>query len=370
MNENVIVCDRCGCEITTDDYIEFDSDILCSECASENTTLCSHCGERIWEEDNAGSDSVPLCSDCYDDYYTTCEDCGRIIHRDCACYVDDYDDSPYCESCFENHNSGAIHDYSYKPEPIFYGDGYRFFGVELEIDYGGKDSDNAEEILAEGNRNENRIYIKSDGSLDEGLEIVTHPMTLDYHRLEMPWDDVTEMARKLGYRSHKTATCGLHVHVNRTTFGETREAQDDCISRVLYFVEHHWEELLKFSRRTQSQMDRWAARYGYKNTPKEVMEHAKKGHAGRYTCVNITNWNTIEFRMFRGTLKLNTILATLELVDLICKLAIEMDDDEISKLSWTDFVELVDNVERPELVTYLKERRLYVNEPVDVKEDD
>ena len=192
------------------------------------------------------------------------------------------------------------------------------------------------------------------------MEIVTHPMSLDYHMNEMPWSEISEIALDMRYRSHNTGTCGLHVHVNRTTFGEEREMQDECISRILYFVEHHWEELLKFSRRTESQMNRWAARYGYKNSPKEVMENAKKHSIGRYACVNITNYHTIEFRMFKGTLKVNTILATLQLVDMICDMAVNMSDTEISKL-----IQIPTN-KYPELIMYLKERRLYVNEPVEM----
>ena len=369
MSEQKIFCEICGCEITDGSYAVFDGEVLCESCLDENTVICSHCDTRIWNDDNAGTDGTPLCQDCYDDYYTTCEDCGRLIHRDNAFYLDDEDDYAYCESCYHNH-SGCIHEYSFKPEPIFYGNGSRFFGVELEIDEAGKDNDNAEFILSKGNRLAEHIYIKSDGSLDDGMEIVTHPMTLEYHKTGMPWCSITDEARQLGYRSHKTSTCGLHIHVNRTAFGETREEQDERISRVLYFVEHHWEELLKFSRRTESQMNRWAARYGYKNSPKEIMESAKKGFAGRYTCVNITNWNTVEFRMFRGTLKVNTIIATLELVDHICTLANILDDNEITALSWTDFVTDLDEQKDKELITYLKERRLYVNEPVRVGEDD
>ncbi len=169
--------------------------------------------------------------------------------------------------------------------------------MELEIDGAGKDGYNAEKILDAANNGDERIYIKTDGSLDDGMEIVTHPMSLDYHMNEMPWSEISEIALDMRYRSHNTGTCGLHVHVNRTTFGEERETQDECISRILYFVEHHWEELLKFSRRTESQMNRWAARYGYKNSPKEVMENVKKHSIGRYACVNITNYHTIEFRI-------------------------------------------------------------------------
>ena len=49
----------------------------------------------------------------------------------------------------------------------------------------------------------------------------------------------------------------------------------------------------------------------------------KKGyHSGRYTCVNLENPATIEFRMFRGTLKYNTLIATLQLVNRICDVAL------------------------------------------------
>ena len=62
----------------------------------------------------------------------------------------------------------------------------------------------------------------------------------------------------------------------------------------------------------------------------EILDHAKKGyHGGRYTCVNLTNRDTIEFRMFRGTLKYNTLIATLQLVDRICDVAIYLSDDEL-----------------------------------------
>jgi hypothetical protein len=52
--------------------------------------------------------------------------------------------------------------------------------VELEIDIGGRDENNAQSILEVGNTADECIYIKSDGSLNDGMEIVTHPMSLEY----------------------------------------------------------------------------------------------------------------------------------------------------------------------------------------------
>ena len=65
---------------------------------------------------------------------------------------------------------------------------------------------------------------------------------------------------------------------------------------------------------------------------------------------------------------MNTFMATLELVDEICKNAVCLDDKEIHKQSWSDFVMQL-NPKNLELISYLKEKRLYVNEPVDVEEE-
>ena len=101
----------------------------------------------------------------------------------------------------------------------------------------------------------------------------------------------------------------------------------------------------------------------YKDQPKEILDHAKSGrHAGRYTAVNLTNADTVEFRMFRGTLKRNTLIATLELLDCIIDAAIYLTDDNLKAMSWSSFVI---GCTQPELMQYLKERRLYVNEPVE-----
>jgi len=363
MNEETFVCSVCGCVLPREDLNEFDGQLLCEDCLEEQTLICTCCGGRIWTTDNSGEADYPLCGNCFDRYYTRCESCGCIIHFDDAHYHD-CGDAPYCSSCFDDNDTfSVIHDYNYKPDPIFYGEGNRFFGVELEIDCAGEDSYNAQQILDIANRITENIYCKHDGSLDDGFEIVTHPMTLQYQQNSMPWLKISEKAIRMGYTSHQAETCGLHVHVNRDAFGETEVEQDAVIARILYFFEKHWEELLKFSRRTETQLKRWAARYGYKEHPKEILDHAKKGYSGgRYTCVNITNYNTIEFRIFRGTLKYNTIIATMQMINNICDVAISFFDEDIKGLSWTSFVDMIDREKYPELITYLKERRLYINE--------
>ena len=76
------------------------------------------------------------------------------------------------------------------------------------------------------------IYCKHDGSLEEGFEVVTHPMTLDYHQNEIPWKVVLTRLKSMNYLSHQANTYGLHIHVNRTSLGETYNDQEETIARI------------------------------------------------------------------------------------------------------------------------------------------
>lgn len=241
MKEEKLICAECGTELTPDSAIEFNGEYYCEECLDELTVLCDCCNARVLREDAQIDSNYTLCPDCYYEHYSCCEDCGAIIANEDCYYIDEYDDYPYCYSCFQrNQRDKGIHDYSYKPEPIFHGNGNRYFGVELEVDYGGHCDDNAREILDIANdEHEENLYIKHDGSIDDGFEMVTHPMTLDYHKNIMPWQNIMKRLIQMGYTSHKTTTCGLHCHINRSAFGETYEEQEEVIARILYFVEHH-----------------------------------------------------------------------------------------------------------------------------------
>lgn len=357
--EEARICDYCGRTLEKDEGTFVNDELLCDECVEDHCTTCDHCGETIWTVNCVTDSEHFLCQDCYDEHYHRCESCDHIVSENDCCW---HNDLPYCCSCYEDmEDNDEIEEYSYKPTPIFYGNGKRYFGVELEVDDGGKDGENAQRIKDMANILEENIYIKSDGSLEDGFEIVSHPMTLNYHMEKMDWESVLHEAIILGYRSHQTSTCGLHVHVNRNAFGDNQKEQEEVISKILFFVEKHWNELFTFSRRSSCNMSRWSTRFGFEKTGKQILEKAKHGGNGRYVAVNLNNYHTIEFRLFRGTLKYNTFIATLQMVNRICDVALSMSEEEIDDLSWSEFVS---SVTESELVQYLKERRLYVNEVV------
>lgn len=383
-----LYCDCCGRLIDNDNYIEFDDKILCEDCECDETCICDDCGERIWCDDSIwldGYDKVIcqscrnydyvrcdecgeivhcddarrtahddyICEDCYDEYYNYCECCEEIYHND-ELYYDDNGNCYYCEECYEHRKNKAIHDYYYKPEPIFYNCGVEdnfYMGVELEIDGGGEYDENAEILLNVANYDAEHIYIKHDGSIDRGFEIVSHPATLEYHTHNIQWQKLMVKALELKYRSHDTSTCGLHIHISRLAFGDTYEEQENNIAKIIYFVEQNWNNVLLFTRRTEENLNHWASRYGIEPTIEDTYEKAK-GNYNRYKCINLQNSNTIEFRMFRGTLKYSTFIATLQFVEILCHFVINT-----GCYDWNTFVGSIP-LEYKELIEYLKSKNL------------
>mgnify|MGYP007076420636 CR=1 FL=1 len=58
--------------------------------------------------------------------------------------------------------------------------------------------------------------------------------------------------------------------------------------------------------------------------------------------------------------------ATLQMVNHICDAAISLSEEGIDAMSWSEFVS---SIREPELIQYLKERRLYVNEMIAESEE-
>lgn len=361
--ETKITCSECGSMVEEQEAVYVHDIVLCPECAERTTVTCRSCGDRIWMHDATDGN---LCAYCYENYYLICNGCGDVIHSDDAYYSEDDEDCrdyPYCESCYHKYAEKMIHDYYYKPEPNFFGEDRLYMGVELEIDEGGENEDSAGEIYYIANRTADHMYMKHDGSLDNGFELVSHPMTLNYHKGKMPWRDILRKAINLDYRSHQAETCGLHIHVNKNTFGNTQAEQEDVIARLVFFYEKFWAEILRFSRRTESQANHWASRYGGAvSTCKDSLDTAKKAGLGRYTAVNLMNHMTVEFRIFRGTLRYETFIATLEFTHYLCSEAMMLNDEQFQAMSWDDFVRGIKENDYSELIEYLKRRRLYINE--------
>ena len=315
--------------------------------------------DSFWHSD----DWTGVCDSCFEDDYVCCDNCGALIRSDDANYDED-NDAYYCDSCWDymDHGGRSLHDYGYKPRGVFHPD-YKenglYYGIELEIDKGDSVRKCCQDLY-EISDDEDLFYLKHDGSLSDGIEIVTHPCSLDYQLNEMPWDDIAKISLDNGFKSHDANTCGLHVHISRAGLGENRDLQDLHIAKMILWVDRYWDELVNFSRRNYNQLERWAKKpdakiYSYDNQNTAVSKAKRSGERDRYKAVNLTNEHTVEFRLFRGSLKPQTIKATIEFLSNLIGYTADHSLEDVQDAKWTDVTRYK---EYPELMAYLAERNL------------
>lgn len=353
-----VECEECGDILHEDSVRELDDDtVLCDECHTDYSAACDHCGDNVHERNTYTDGHFTVCSGCYDAYYYSCSSCGDILHMDHANIIEG---EAYCDSC----NPCEILSHDEKLSPVFYGEGKLRLGVELEIDgdyHCGPSYEAAQRIKETAEE----VYCKYDGSLNEGFEIVTHPATLDYHMNMLSWEDITRIAREYGYRSHDAGTCGLHVHMSRDAFGTSLDEQEKNIVKLIYIIERHWRQVKKFTRRTDEELNRWARSYlseserEYFENIKEHTMYARGKGLGKYVAVNLSHTHTIELRLFRGTLKLTTLYATLQFCEALHHVVMNYDIESIRMMTWKGLVHrMLVHTKYPELKGYLKERNL------------
>lgn len=352
-----IHCDDCNDLVHNNDIVlvDYNNRFVCEDCLDRYYTRCDDCGSIVHNEDSVSTSSLTLCNDCYDDHYFTCPGCNEIYHIDEREYLND---NYYCPDCADNHR-GCILSYSSKPTPIFFGGANAGYGLELEIDEGSCREEAARAIERAGR---GHIYIKEDGSLSyRGMEIVTHPATLSYHVNNFPWSDICDAALSYGYRSHDTDTCGLHIHASRSLFGNTPLEQDLTIAKIILLIDRWYDtHILQFSRRDYRKIRDWASKPNADIRPEdddfEAVHKSKKSADSRYKAVNLCNRNTVEFRFFRGTLKRDTIIASIQWTDTIIRYCRDTQLRDLFDANWDT---IFGNTEHLELTNYLKQRNLY-----------
>jgi len=346
--DNYVSCDNCDeyCHIDEMTITAFDN--LCPSCAE--LPYCVECDARIPEyEETSLPDGSAVCPSCYSEYYGGCTECGDVYLVDSLTWRGD---GFVCSDCREDVED-EIRSYTYKPTPIFHGNSSRselHLGIELEVD--SDDYINSADAIYGLNKEfDGSAYYKSDGSLDHGFEIVTHPMTPRY-AMDLDWGTICETLINEGFRSHDKKTCGIHIHVNKEYFGASEVHQDLGIMKVLHFYERFWDSIVVFSRRTEYQIERWANRYGILD-PDDLLSTAKG--SGRYHAINLQNRYTIEHRIFRGSLKSTTVLATIQFVAEVSRICKESSIEEVQLMTWGGFCNKL-NSRYTELTNYLSAR--------------
>jgi len=198
-------------------------------------------------------------------------------------------------------------------------------------------------------------YLKEDGSVSNGFELVTHPHTLEAYQARPEMWGALELLRNNGWRSWSSdSSCGLHIHINNASFTTVGHAM-----RFLRFVYTNKEPLVRFAGRdshyAKFNYDSFVQRqihtgYGLDGNPiyetATVADLVKKKQVNddRYLAVNAQNLNTYELRFFRGSMKPTTVLACLEFVFALHEYTDKMTSNDVlvhRALGWRAFLAFV-----------------------------
>jgi len=273
--------------------------------------VCEDCG--VIEIDSnfhsAYDGDRAVCDSCFEEYYYH-DNTGQYVHQDDENYQDDDDNSVIGEYHSSSENLGKIPSLFDKRKAQI------FLGLELEIEVNEEisRSEKAQTILNaigtyRDDKNNGFTYClaEDDGSLNYGFELVTGYTGLDVHEKQLAY--FKKPIR--GLRSHDTSTCGLHIHIDKRNM-----SLNHATKMILFMNDSGNQKLIKtIARRTSSRFAKIAnkkADYQWLKSAKRSGDPLRTLNDDRYESLNFQNDNTIEFRLFKGTLKFESIMSCLE----------------------------------------------------------
>lgn len=255
----------------------------------------------------------------------------------------------YFRSFVSSRSKTYIHQFNYVPKYIKHfmpgesEDTTLLLGAEIEV--GGNNnisSDNDKnstvkkciQIMNESDSDEeNLIYSTHDSTVQ--IEFDTMPCSLEFHKNKMNYREMFEYLDKEGYKGHDCETAGLHIHANRSYLGKSRILQELVISKILYILEKFNDEICVIARRDND----YSEFAGEKQNEDSIVElYGKYKDKGKRAALNLQHKDTIEFRMFKSTLKYETFILTLEFVKDIIDYAKSVDIEEIELAKWSDLM--------------------------------
>ena len=205
--------------------------------------------------------------------------------------------------------SDVIKSYHSTAKNKFVGVGDYFLGVELEMEM--EDYSKRNVVYKELHRllhtNKNFV-LERDGSLNYGFELITQPHT--YEKLLKTLKVVEEIPNV----SAKSSRCGMHVHISKKAFKE--ELEQGTLILICMHLQNYFK---KFSERKSYNYCRLYLR-GETFNDIHSWNKVFSNRSERRMFINLTNSQTVEFRIFQGSTHLPTIVANVQMVIILQKL--------------------------------------------------
>lgn len=240
-------------------------------------------------------------------------------------------------------------------------------GVELEVDIRNPGPDNTQnkvaweiyqEQLALNNKWHNLIF-ERDGSLGaHGMEIISHPMTLEYGSVF--WRSMIPIIAKrcTGWETPITNDYGIHITVPRKYWTDLQIAKAHkfltAVENTSFIVSIAQRGVIYGGKTIGTISQKLRDHYTFKSKGKLGIA------ANRYCLMNVKD-RLIEFRMFQSTLNKESFLKNLEFIDAL-RLWIS---DSAQKLSYMEFLKWIvsskaNSVRYSNLLSYLNRKQFHV----------
>lgn len=274
-----------------------------------------------------------------------------------------------------------IHSYNYKPDYIPHyienenPDTTLLLGAEIEVAGNHPETDRRikEDVVKKciqiingsDSDEENLIYSTHDGTVQ--IEFDTMPCSLEFHKNKMNYRKMFKYLDSVGYKGHDCDCAGLHIHADRKYLGRTKFQQDLVIAKILYIIEKFNDDLCIIARRNND----YSVFCGDKCTSDTAVTlYGKYRNIGKRAALNLQHSNTIEFRMFRSTLKYETLLLTLELVQDIINFSKNISFEELEDMSWNNLMDTFsDELKEYYISRRNKEFEKKINKPEVIKKE-
>lgn len=173
-------------------------------------------------------------------------------------------------------------------------------------------------------------------------------------------------AINLGYRSHKTCTCGMHVHVDRAYF---KDKNDSLIyeDKFAMLFANNVEWIKKYSRREHWDYcgieDAAAVKTTRADAEQGICKAKPYKGGSHHVAINYgTNKPTIEIRIFRGTLSHPTFIGRLQFVQLFCDFVKHTPFADLADIQMEDFINEAKTRGYSEFITNMKALNIYKEE--------
>ena len=347
----LVVCESCDYVMSVDDeYNNVDDRLWCESCTRNNAHWCDLCevyftGYTYGAEDTDDT----MCERCFEHNTSYCEGC----------------DATYMNGCDYNHHDDdddgrIIHDYSYRPDPIFRSSEDEqtrlYFGIEIETEVRGGNYSyrtNAAQYAQQQLEMYDLAYLKSDGSLECGFEIVTHPLSHSYFMNDATrlWDTINKLKNDYDMMAWGTKTCGLHVHISRNGFNGGSHQH-----RFLQLVYNNKDFYEVIAGRSSSHWAKFDDIFDPNTGQKSFKNKFDRMGSDRYSAVNTNNRNTLEMRIFRGSLNTRFIKSCIDLAHASVEFTRVMSVPEVREHK-LDCINLIQYIrERAELYPSLNQR--------------